>query len=120
MKYPPVEKGASFNVGLFLNITGVKEVRLSSFAITIDVVQDTYWKDSRLAYRILKQNFNKVLSQEDNWVPHFYVEDGSESAAEVRGKVDSLWIMRESEPEIQSDEVTYEGELYQHEREALK
>ena len=112
MKYPPVEKGASFNVGLFLNITGVKEVRLSSFAITIDVVQDTYWKDSRLAYRILNQDLNKVESYEELWVPRFYIEDGSESAAEMTSKVDTLWIAKESKPKLQSDEVTHEGKSF--------
>ena len=110
MKYPQVEKGASFNVGLFLNITGVKEVRLSSFAITIDVVQDTYWKDSRLAYRILNQDFNKIVSHNELWLPQFYIEDGSESAAEVRNGKKSLFIAKESEPTLQSDEVIQEGE----------
>ena len=108
-KYPPVEKASSFDIGFFLNITGVKEVRLSSFSITIDVVQDTHWKDSRLSYRILNRKFNRIGSHEGIWVPKFYIEDGSESPAYVKGTQDSLWIKKESEPQILSDEVTLEG-----------
>nr|XP_053626951.1 uncharacterized protein LOC128684702 [Cherax quadricarinatus] len=111
---PPTLLSSPVPILFSLNITSVREFNLASFTISIDSTLELKWKDRRLKFNNLQQNFraNKVKEVKDVWTPTLAIADGTHSVAQQQIQTEAVFINRTSRPLPDDDHIIREDTVY--------
>ncbi|XP_071526299.1 uncharacterized protein [Panulirus ornatus] len=111
---PPPNKILPVPVRIFLEITSVRQVNIMGFKLVVDIILRFQWRDGRLTMKNLREdiNMNKVQDPESLWIPHFQVEDGARSIADLVLRSQSLMVQKEGLPIADDDTGLNEDDVY--------
>lgn len=105
---PPAFNGV-LPVEIQIYITNVKKLMLTSFSLTIDMMFVIRWQESRVRFKFLKEELNRLEIPEQLWIPTFYIEDESESPVKIYETFRALFVRRNTESEISAIDEVDEG-----------
>ncbi|XP_042879256.1 glutamate-gated chloride channel-like [Penaeus japonicus] len=80
---PPRENIKPVSFKLFLTIRSIKDFDLTKFRLTVDLMASVKWKDSRLLYANLQDDYkaNRIRNVNLVWIPNLTLIDGTKGTA---------------------------------------
>lgn len=97
---PPKTSAEPVAFRFFLRILSIREINLSSFRLTMDVVLSIRWVDSRLLYMNLQKEYhaNKAKDTDRLWTPRISIRDGIKSSVDANMQYKVIFVVAEGRP----------------------
>nr|XP_053627980.1 uncharacterized protein LOC128685465 [Cherax quadricarinatus] len=111
---PPSLTSRPLPILFSLNITSIREFNLVSFTISMDIFLEMKWKDIRLKFSNLQEDFrsNRIKEMEEVWTPEIKAEDGTKSSVEFEPHSQAVYVIRVSGPLPDDDTTIREETVY--------
>lgn len=106
---PPPTQNIPFTLTIGFNIT-VSKISVSSFTISLDIVETFQWQDNRVVYRFCRAKERKVLDIKELWTPSLLITEASSSPAIVNEGLGTVYVTKTANATKTPDHTLLQGQ----------